>query len=156
MPMNCEGKYGYLFMQDLKLPATHEKVQAAYKTFGERVHWVDGNNIPGAFQMNTSWWYKPNREQTLANPNSPVAKPHFHEYPEILGFYDGLPAAQHPALPADHQPRRPAHLPLQRGHERHLYLPRRRRGLPRRVRPRSCQKRIAARNGLDGKANIRL
>ena len=38
MPMNCEGKYGYLFMQELKLPATHEKVQAAYKTFGERVH----------------------------------------------------------------------------------------------------------------------
>ena len=91
MPMNCEGEYGYLFMQELKLPPTHEKAQAAYKTFGERVHWVDGNNIPGAFQMNTCWWYKANREQTLANPNSPVAKPHFHEYPEILGFYGSDP-----------------------------------------------------------------
>ena len=91
MPMNCEGEYGYLFMQELKLPPTHERAQAAYKTFGERVHWVDGNNIPGAFQMNTCWWYKSNREQTLANPNSPVAKPHFHEYPEILGFYGSDP-----------------------------------------------------------------
>ena len=35
MPMNCEGEYGYLFMQELKLPATHEKAQAAYKTFGD-------------------------------------------------------------------------------------------------------------------------
>ena len=57
MPLNNEGKYGYLFMQDLKLPATHEKVLDKYREFGERVHWVDGNNIPGAFQMNTSWWY---------------------------------------------------------------------------------------------------
>ncbi len=72
-------------MQELKLPATHERSQEAYKTFGERVHWVDSNNIPGAFQMNTSWWYKSNRESTLENPNSPVGKPHFHEYPEILG-----------------------------------------------------------------------
>ena len=78
MPMNCEGEYGYLFMQELKLPPTHEKAQAAYKTFGERVHWVDGNNMPGSFQMNTCWWYKSNREQTLAHPDSPVGKPHFH------------------------------------------------------------------------------
>jgi len=91
MPLNNEGKYGYLFMQDLKLPATHEKVLDKYREFGERVHWVDGNNIPGAFQMNTSWWYKANREQTLANPNGAVSKPHFHEYPEILGFYGSDP-----------------------------------------------------------------
>ena len=67
-------------MQELKLPPTHEKAQAAYKTFGERVHWVDGNNMPGSFQMNTCWWYKSNREQTLAHPDSPVGKPHFHEH----------------------------------------------------------------------------
>ena len=29
--------------------------------------------------------------EKLANPNSPVAKPHFHEYPEILGFYGSDP-----------------------------------------------------------------
>ena len=91
MPMNNEGKYGYLFMQDLKLPPSREASQAGYKTFGERVHWVDGNNIPGAFQMNTCWWYKENRERTLSNPNSQTAKPHFHEYKEILGFYGSNP-----------------------------------------------------------------
>ncbi len=92
MPMNNEGTYGYLFTQELKLPATHEKAQEAYRKFGERIHWVDANVVPGAFQMNTSWWYRPNREQTLANPNSPVGRPHYHEYPEMLGFYGSDPA----------------------------------------------------------------
>ena len=91
MALNCEGKYGYLFMQELKLPATHEKLLEDYRKFGDRVHWIDGNNIPGAFQMNTCWWYKPNRERVLANPNSQVAKPHYHPYPEILGFYGSDP-----------------------------------------------------------------
>lgn len=93
MPMNCEGTYGYLIMQDLKLPATHSapEVAASYAKFGRRIHWVDSTNIPGAFQMNTSWWYKPNREQVLSNPKSQVAKPHRHTYPEILGFYGSDP-----------------------------------------------------------------
>ncbi len=91
MPMNNDGKYGYLFMQELKLPPTHEQLLERYRTFGERVHWIDSNNIPGAFQMNTCWWYKPNREQVLSNPESQVAKPHFHSYPEILGFYGSDP-----------------------------------------------------------------
>ena len=91
MPMNNDGQYGYLFMQELKLPSTHEKLLSHYRNFGERVHWIDSNNIPGAFQMNTSWWYKPNREQVLSNPESQVAKPHFHNYPEILGFYGSDP-----------------------------------------------------------------
>ena len=91
MPMNNEGEYGHLFMQELKLPPTHEKLLDGYRTFGERVHWIDGNNMPGAFQMNTCWWYKPNRERVLANPDSQVAKPHFHEYKEILGFYGTNP-----------------------------------------------------------------
>ena len=93
MAMNCEGEYGHLIMQDLILPATHSapEVMASYARFGRRIHWVDGNNMPGAFQMNTCWWYKPNREQILSNPKSPVGKPHHHSYPEILGFYGSDP-----------------------------------------------------------------
>ena len=90
---NTDGKYGELIMQELKLPPnmSSPELLERYSRFGRRTHWVDSNNIPGAFQMNTCWWYKSNREQTLANPNSPVAKPHFHEYPEILGFYGSDP-----------------------------------------------------------------
>lgn len=93
MPMNCEGEYGHLIMQELILPAIHAKpeAQAAYATFGRRIHWVDSANMPGSFQMNTCWWYKSNREQALASPNGPVSKPHQHTYPEILGFYGSNP-----------------------------------------------------------------
>ena len=91
--LNCEGKYGHLFMQELKLHATHSspEAMASYAKFGRRIHWVDGANIPGAFQMNTCWWFKPNREQILSNPKSQVGKPHQHAQPEILGFYGSDP-----------------------------------------------------------------
>lgn len=93
MPMNTEGKHGNQIMQDLILPATHTSpaAMAAYARFGKRVHWVDNINMPGSFQMNTSWWYKANRESVLSNPDSVVGRPHSHNYPEILGFYGSDP-----------------------------------------------------------------
>lgn len=87
--MNKEGKYGYLFCQDLSgLPATHAAPEAveSYNKFGRRQLWLDGNSIPGAFQMNTSIWCKPNAESIRSKPDSQVAKPHSHPYAEILGF----------------------------------------------------------------------
>lgn len=93
MAMNTEGKYGNLIMQDLILPESRSSpaMQAAYERFGKRLHWVDSNNMPGSFQMNTSWLYKPNRESVLSKPDSLVGKPHTHSYPEILGFYGSDP-----------------------------------------------------------------
>ena len=94
MPITCDGEYGYLFMQELKLPEAREKSQAAYKQFGERIHWVDGNNIPGAFQMNTCWWYRPMPKRDPAEAAAAkggVGAPHHHPYPEILGFYGSDP-----------------------------------------------------------------
>ena len=90
---NTDGKYGELIMQELKLPPnmSSPELLERYSRFGRRTHWVDSNNIPGAFQMNTSWWYKPNRESVLANPNPQVSKPHHHSYPEILGFFGSDP-----------------------------------------------------------------
>ena len=92
MVYDKEGKYGHLFMQDTILPATHTNpvVQARYEKFGKRIHWVDGNNMPGAFQMNTSWWYKDNKE-LLDQPGTMASKPHSHPFPEILGFYGSNP-----------------------------------------------------------------
>ena len=91
MPMNNEGRLGHLIMQDLKLPASRSspEIMAAYERFGKRIHWVDKDNMPGSFQMNTSWWYKANRESI--RHDSPVGKPHSHSFPEILGFYGSNP-----------------------------------------------------------------
>ncbi|MCQ2530440.1 MAG: hypothetical protein MJ086_04210 [Lachnospiraceae bacterium] len=87
--MNKEGKYGYLFVQDLSgapEDKTNPEAMARYRTFGERQLWIDGNCVPGSFQMNTCFWMKPNAEMIKASPNSQVAQPHHHPYPEILGF----------------------------------------------------------------------
>ena len=97
MPLNCEGEYGYLFMQDLILPESRQKMQESYKKFGERIHWVDSNNIPGAFQMNTCWWYKPTTPPKVEGEDEETAKrrggvpEHTHGYPEIIGFYGSDP-----------------------------------------------------------------
>lgn len=90
---NCEGEYGELIMQELKLPEnmSSPELLERYSKFGRRTHWVDSGNIPGAFQMNTSWWFKPNRDSVLSNPNIQVGKAHHHSYPEILGFFGSDP-----------------------------------------------------------------
>ena len=86
------GKYGHLFMQETILPASHNNPQAkaGYEQFGKRIHWVDGNNMPGAFQMNTSWWYRSNAE-IMEKSGLKSKMTHSHPYPEILGFYGSDP-----------------------------------------------------------------
>jgi len=87
--MNKEGKYGYLFCQDLSgLPPTHSSPEAIarYERFGKRQLWIDSKSVPGAFQMNTCFWMRPSYGKQSNNPNSQVGKPHSHPYPEILGF----------------------------------------------------------------------
>ncbi len=93
--MTCydkEGEYGHLFMQETILPAAYQNPQAiaGYEQFGKRIHWVDGNNMPGAFQMNTSWWYRPNKE-IMEKAGIASKMRHSHPYPEILGFYGSDP-----------------------------------------------------------------
>ena len=87
--MNQEGEYGYLFVQDLSgAPADKisEEALARYRTFGDRQLWIDSNSVPGAFQMNTCFWCKPNADMIRNNPNGHVGRPHSHPYPEIIGF----------------------------------------------------------------------
>ena len=92
MVYDREGKYGHLFMQETILPATHSNpaTKGGYEQFGKRIHWVDGNNMPGAFQMNTSWWYRSNKEIMEKAGIGPKMR-HSHPYPEILGFYGSDP-----------------------------------------------------------------
>lgn len=87
--MNKEGKYGYLFVQDMSGAPDNigsEEALQRYRSFGERQLWIDGNCVPGSFQMNTCFWLKPNADFIRANPHIQVGQPHSHPYPEILGF----------------------------------------------------------------------
>ena len=87
--LNKGGKYGYLFVQDMSgAPASRgsEEALARYRRLGARQLWIDGNCVPGAFQMNTCFWTVRNKEMLMEHPNGAVVKGHSHPYPEILGF----------------------------------------------------------------------
>ena len=98
---NTDGEYGGQIIQDLILPATHTKpdVVAKYAQFGSRIHWIDGNVMPGSFQMNTSWYLHPNRPKDLdaarKEPGLGALRPHKHDNDEILGFYGSDPDDQY-------------------------------------------------------------
>ena len=62
--------------------------RAMYNRFARRILWIDGNVVPGAFQMNTSWYCKvPER--------NPVFDEHAHDCDEIIGFFGGDPEHPH-------------------------------------------------------------
>ena len=55
-----------------------------YEKFSRRILWMDGNVVPGAFQMNTAWYYAvPERD--------PVFEEHVHDYDELIGFFGSDP-----------------------------------------------------------------
>ena len=98
---NTDGEYGKQIVQDLILPKTHTTPEAIakYETFGKRIHWIDDAVVPGAFQMNTSWYFKPNRpddpEEAKKTAGMGSQKEHVHDSDEILGFYGSNPDDQY-------------------------------------------------------------
>ena len=89
---NTEGEWGNLVVQELKLPQTHMKPEVIefYNNFGKRIHWIDTNVVPGAFQMNTSWYFQANKDLLLNATDSGITvnnEPHVHDSDEVLGFY---------------------------------------------------------------------
>ena len=58
----------------------HRSSKEIYNNFAKRILWIDDNVVPGAFQMNTSW-YKSVPEV------DPVFEEHAHEASEIIGFF---------------------------------------------------------------------
>lgn len=86
MYMNTEGgEYAKYFVQDLKCPTTGTpEFQRIYNNFAKRILWIDGNNVPGAFQMNTSW-YKSVPEL------DPIFEEHAHDSDELIGFFGSNP-----------------------------------------------------------------
>ncbi|MCL2493127.1 MAG: hypothetical protein FWF33_03675 [Clostridiales bacterium] len=55
-------------------------IKELYHHFAKRILWIDGNQVPGAFQMNTAWYKK-------AQPRDPLFSEHTHDYDELIGFF---------------------------------------------------------------------
>jgi hypothetical protein len=72
------SKYGKYIVTELKTPDFPGEFVESYKKFATRILWMDANNVPGAFQMNCSWYCKP-------MPHA--GEPHQHDVDEILGFF---------------------------------------------------------------------
>jgi hypothetical protein len=83
---NIGGEYAKYFVQELKEPPNMgtPEFRDMYKRFSNRILWMDKNVVPGAFQMNTAWYYAvPERD--------PIFTEHSHPYDELLGFYGSNP-----------------------------------------------------------------
>ena len=73
-----ESKYGKYVVTDLKTPNFRPEFVEAYKKYASRILWMDNNVVPGAFQMNCSWYL---------NPATHEGKSHVHDVDEIIGFF---------------------------------------------------------------------
>ncbi len=76
-----EKKYSELIVSSLKYePPMSEEFREIYNNFARRILWIDGDVVPGAFQMNTSWY--------CSVPEvDPIFETHAHEASEIIGFF---------------------------------------------------------------------
>ncbi len=75
------SKYGKHIVTELKPPARVAARAPEYNKWATRILWMDKEVVPGAFQMNTSWYRGPSPE------NSPERFSHRHDCGEIIGFY---------------------------------------------------------------------
>ncbi len=79
----ANSKWSKHVVSDLRLPARFtEESKERYSQFATRILWMDDEIVPGATQMNCSWYLKPTKG---------VTKSHTHEYDEILGFFGSDP-----------------------------------------------------------------
>ena len=79
-----ESKYAKYIVTDLKTPEFRPEFIADYMTFAKRVLWMDDNVVPGSFQMNVSWYLKPNSSHLGGGS-------HKHAEGEIIGFFSSDP-----------------------------------------------------------------
>jgi hypothetical protein len=78
-----KGKYGHLIVTELKAPQFSDEYYRAYSRWAKRILWMDGNVVPGAFQMNCSWYLRPNEPH--------FTEAHTHNSDEIIGFFGSDP-----------------------------------------------------------------
>lgn len=82
---NESGKYAANFVQVSPGPGMEPEFKAVYDKFAKRIIWIDGEVVPGAFQMNTAWYYTvPERD--------PIFTEHCHDdCDELIGFLSSDP-----------------------------------------------------------------
>jgi hypothetical protein len=74
----------YVVTQLKDPPMPSEDFRQMYEKFAKRILWMDGNVVPGAFQMNTAWYF-------AVPEKSPVFEEHSHDCDEIIGFIGSNP-----------------------------------------------------------------
>lgn len=84
--MNDEGEYGKYVVSTLRAPFIPQEFQEIYKQWGRRLLWIDGNVVPGAFQMNLSWYHSAPDMRPLYKHDE-----HSHDFDELIGFIGSNP-----------------------------------------------------------------
>ncbi|OGO07197.1 MAG: hypothetical protein A2Y92_05070 [Chloroflexi bacterium RBG_13_57_8] len=79
--------YGRYVVTELKEPEERKKMAPVYNKYARRILWLDKDVVPGAFNMNTSWYL--NASKTIDD------KPHTHDNDEIIGFFSNDPNSPH-------------------------------------------------------------
>jgi hypothetical protein len=77
----AERRYEKYVIQELKAPISAEGA-ATYAEWATRILWLDEDIVPGAFQVNCSWYNKPSKHGATA---------HRHDYDEVIAFFGGDP-----------------------------------------------------------------
>jgi hypothetical protein len=80
-----ESKYGKYIVTELKTDFS-EAFNAAYAKWATRILWMDNKVVEGAFQMNCSWYLRPQTE----TGEEPLQE-HTHDEDEIIGFFGSNP-----------------------------------------------------------------
>ena len=83
--MNNEGKYGKYIIQTLQTPPLPPEFVEIYKQWGNRLLWMDGNVVPGAFQMNITLYLPRERCSQIKHDE------HSHDFDELIGFIGSNP-----------------------------------------------------------------
>lgn len=82
---NESGKYAANFVQVSPGPTMDPAFKAIYDKFAKRIIWMDGDVVPGAFQMNTAWY-------SAVPERDPIFPEHCHDdSDELIGFFSSDP-----------------------------------------------------------------
>ena len=85
--MNTEGQYGGQIVQELTSMFTgNNPFNEVYKKWGDRLLYMDSHVVPGAFQMNTTWYVHAPDFRPL-----PYHEEHVHDFDELVGFLGSDP-----------------------------------------------------------------
>ncbi len=84
-------KYGKYIVTELKQnidePSWNNPITPAGKGRGGRVLFLDNEVVPGAFYVEVAFGGPPKNEPKLVKETRSVAKPHKHDYDEVLAMF---------------------------------------------------------------------